>query len=107
MKVVESCDKHGLNPFSYITVSENVYKAWKEGEVWDLDNFKLIRHLMLAVNEGLGTKYWITSQEAKNLDLPTNRVLNEEETDVFIDWSDSRTRVICGKCFQDWRRTGD
>jgi hypothetical protein len=101
MKVQGSCDKHGTISSSEM-VSKSVREIWERGGLWDSNNFSVIRDLMLAQSKDDGVPFWITHEEAKGLGLPTDRVLNEEETNTFLDWSSGRTSGICSKCFKEW-----
>lgn len=101
MKIQSSCDIHGTVSSSAM-VSKSVREAFEKGRIWNSNDFVAIRHLMLAENENEGIPFWITNEEATKLGLPTHRVLTEEETNTFLDWSSGRTSGICSKCFKEW-----
>jgi hypothetical protein len=83
-----------------VMVSKNVRKAWEDKMPWDDDLFVKIQHMGFAIKEA---DFWITKNESEELSLPTNRILSDDETETFLDWTDGKTSGILLMDFENWK----
>lgn len=93
------CDKHSVP--AVVSVSKRLKEAWEKGEAWDSDRYVVIRHQMFAVDDR-GFPDWVTREEALESGLSTTHVLDDDETEQFLEWQSGRMTFMCHGCFEEW-----